>query len=515
MTLVRLALAGTRTDTLRVLLTGLSACLAALILLAALTVFAIPTPPLDPDDRSANHATQYSSNLLSEPGLRPGLAITLLLFSIPVLALAGQCARLGAPARDRRLAAIRLAGATPRQAVTIASAETGVASQLGAVVGLGVYLLGRELLHRPDAAGLLPLPTDVLPSPYAIVAVLLGLPLVAALATAILSRQVVMTPTGVVRRVRRVGAPGWWPGVLIGIGLAIFAGFEVALRWLNQQGWNPAGAVLILTLMLGALLATIGVVLGTGWISHTTGRLLHRFGRGPAALLAARRLTADPWNGSRAFAALLACVIFGAGAIGARAYFVTQDRAEVEQLLAARSGADEGFIAPVNPFYLNTVSLVDTAVLVAMAIAITGLLVMLAEGIVARRRTYAALVATGVPRSVLGRAILWQSAAPVLPAILIALAVGWQLTRGYFGDVVTSRGTTTFCDAEAALCEDPATREQYLRQVEYPAAEYAVALPLTDLAVFGAGAFGAILLTVAIGLLFLRTSTSPEELRTT
>ncbi|WP_433230641.1 hypothetical protein ACQP2H_01700 [Micromonospora sp. CA-248260] len=107
---LRLALAGNRTDTARVVLTALSAALASLAGLAALTVLAIPTPP---GGRGSNNSEQYTNALLREPGLRGGTAVALLLLAVPVLALAGQCVRLGAPARDRRLAAFRLAGATP------------------------------------------------------------------------------------------------------------------------------------------------------------------------------------------------------------------------------------------------------------------------------------------------------------------------------------------------------------------------------------------------------------------
>lgn len=108
-TLVRLALAGNRTDAARVALTALSALMAALVVLAALSVLAIQQPP----GASGQESEQYTNNLLREPGLRGGTAFAMLLLTIPVLALAGQCARLGAPARDRRLAAFRLAGATP------------------------------------------------------------------------------------------------------------------------------------------------------------------------------------------------------------------------------------------------------------------------------------------------------------------------------------------------------------------------------------------------------------------
>jgi len=335
-TLVRLSLAGTRTDTLRVLLTGLSAALAMLIGLAALTVLAIP--------RSAEHESgwseQYSNSLLREPGLRPGVAFALLMLVIPVLALAGQCARLGAPARDRRLAALRLAGATPGQAIRIAVTETGLASLLGTGVGAAIYLVGRRLLHRPDGRGQLGLPTDVLPPVGWLVALGLGLPVLAALAAALLLRRVVLTPFGVYRRAGRNRKPGWWPGVLIGVGLATVVVIEQLGRWLESRDQSQPSWIFGLMTFGGALLATVGVVLGTGWLSYTVGRLLHRFARRPAGLLAARRLLADPWTGSRTFAALLACLVFGAGAANVRAWFVADAEvaAESQRRLDEASG---------------------------------------------------------------------------------------------------------------------------------------------------------------------------------
>ncbi len=60
------------------------------------------------------------------------LALGLLL--IPVLGFLGQCARIGAVHRDRRLAALRLAGAGPWQVRRIAALESGLACLAGAVV---------------------------------------------------------------------------------------------------------------------------------------------------------------------------------------------------------------------------------------------------------------------------------------------------------------------------------------------------------------------------------------------
>ena len=112
---------------------------------------------------SAGDNLRYRPDLLQQPGLRPGVVATLILLTVPVLAFAGQCARLGAPARDRRMAAIRLAGATPRQALAMAPARPASRSAIGSVLGLGAFFLLRVLLDHPDARGQLAVPADVLP----------------------------------------------------------------------------------------------------------------------------------------------------------------------------------------------------------------------------------------------------------------------------------------------------------------------------------------------------------------
>ncbi|SCL58408.1 FtsX-like permease family protein [Micromonospora citrea] len=501
-TLVRLALAGTRTDTARVVLTALSATLATLAGLAALTVLAIPTPPATPGNDN-RWSQQYANQLLVEPGLRGGTAFALLLLTIPVLALAGQCARLGAPARDRRLAALRLAGATPGQVTRIAVLETGLASLLGTLTGAALHFAGREVWGRPDARGRLALPTDVLPPPGVLAAVLLGLPAVAALVTALMLRRVSTTPFGVVRRARRERGPRPWAGVLIGVGLTAFVAVQPVLRWYDRRDVEPPSWLVPALLVCGGLAAMLGVVVGTGWISWTTGRMLHRYARGPAALLAARRLMADPWAGSRTFATLLAAVLLGAGAAGLRSYFVARD--EADRLSGASS-------AGTDNFYLGTMDLVDLAVAVAMLVAAGGLVVALVEGIVARRRAYAALVATGVPRGVLGRSIAWQSLAPAVPAVAVALAVGLLLARGLFR-APTETHYAEVCEAAEHICADPVARARYTRIVSEPQVIVTPDVPLEQLAALGGGALAAVLVTVGVGLLFLRTGTAVEELR--
>jgi hypothetical protein len=208
----RLALAGSRTDRLRVALTIVSSALASLVLLAAATVAAVPE--LASSDDGSDGWNNYSSDLIAQPGLRPGVVLTLLLLAVPILVLAGHSVRFGSPARDRRLAAVRLAGGTRRQAVLLAAVETGLSALAGSVVGLVAYVVLRRTLHRPGPDGRLPLPTDIVPPVWGIALILLIVPVLATAAAAVLLRHVLITPLGVVRRTRDK-RPSVLPGVLI------------------------------------------------------------------------------------------------------------------------------------------------------------------------------------------------------------------------------------------------------------------------------------------------------------
>jgi hypothetical protein len=178
-------------------------------------------------------------------------------------------------------------------------------------------------------------------------------------------------------------------------------------------------------------------------------------------------------------------VLFGAGASGVRAMILT-DRARQEER-NRRSALAQGieYVPEPDDFYASTLDLVDLAIYVALVIAAGGLLVAVAEGIVARRRAYASLVAAGVPRGVLARSILWQALAPAVPGVALALATGAALTGGISG------GTGDDGSAPSAP------------------------VPWGHLAAYGGLAIAAVLVTVGLGLLFLRASTAPEELRAT
>jgi hypothetical protein len=220
-------------------------------------------------------------------------------------------------------------------------------------------------------------------------------------------------------------------------------------------------------------------------------------------LLAGRTLMADPWNGSRTLSALLAALVVGAGVLAYRAYTVThfavatEARAHREDIMAESSQ---------ETFFLNAVDLVRIAVVVGALVAAAGIMVALAESIVARRRTYAALVAAGVPRGVLGSSIAWQTLAPLVPAVVVALTVGVGLLRAVAGEA-TGGGSVT-CSGAPGECYEGSPKWE-----ADPMVTKAVPVPLDDLVVLGGGAIAVMMLVVGVGLLLLRRSTDLDELR--
>lgn len=81
LTTLRLSVAGGRSDRVRIVLTAISAALGTVSMLCAATVAAV----------DSSRATRYTNDLLNESGLRPGVALAMVLLTVPALALVAQC----------------------------------------------------------------------------------------------------------------------------------------------------------------------------------------------------------------------------------------------------------------------------------------------------------------------------------------------------------------------------------------------------------------------------------------
>lgn len=475
-TVFRLAATGTRVDKLRAVLTVLGAALATLFLLCALTVASIGTGD-----------GPYTSDLLNQSGLHQGVILAFVGLCVPVYALLAQCSRIGAPARDRRIAALRMAGATPGQVLRIVGVEAGVTAAVGALVGVGVFFWLRVLLDRPlhgtferyqisSGSGTqtlthtaLRLPTDVLAPWWTILLAVALAPVLVWVGTALALRRVAFTPFGVLRRVRS-RPPRLVPLVLLVVGVIGIFGITPSIRAISSSGTRVSSGAIVAIFLLLLVVLVAGLLSGGGALAQAIGRLVVGRTSHPALLLAARRMISEPFAATRTSAVLTVAVLIAAGA------------QQLRLIVLASQGGDDAF-------YAGAFDLVDLVLLIAGLLAAFGLLVAAAEGIVARRRSYAAAVAVGTPRAVIARAVLAELLLPLIPSLLIAAAAGTLAASSIYGRTV-----------------DVVETDNVSRTVT-------VGVPWTFVATIVVGALIASAIITSLSLLLLRRATDIAELR--
>jgi hypothetical protein len=322
----------------------------------------------------------------SQPGTRGGTAFALVLLVLPVTAFLYQSSRLATADRERRLSALRLAGATPSQVRLLGAAETTRAALIGTVTGAVTYLLlqwvARRLLLDPRS------PANVGVPPLLCAAAMVLVIAAAAVSGLLAGRHVVATPLGVTVRANR-RPPRPYAIALLVVGLVItrspFLGDRVPL----------AGVVL---LVAGLLFSPSSLV----WLSA---RVTGRRARSAETLLAARALEADarPWGRTLSVVGLAVTV----GTI--------TGWTEAEMLMERRA---------TEAFWLSSFVLVDLALLVAIGVAASALLVHHAEYFLERGPVLSTLRATGTPEVALRRVLVRQALIASVPVCVAAALMG-------------------------------------------------------------------------------------------
>ncbi|MFF9036524.1 ABC transporter permease [Streptomyces sp. NPDC014892] len=381
----------------RVALTGLGAALATGLGMAAGVLTSL----------EGHYRVGMADGLLDNAGERSGVIVTLLFLLVPVLGFLGQCTRVGAVHRDRRLAGLRLAGASAGQVRRIAALETGLACLAGSLITTVVFVA--FLLITWQNATVL--------AWFAVALVALGVPVLGAAASVLALRRVVASPLGWVRRVKpgTGRGPGWV--FLGGVALLVVAALLAVAGTTRNMPDRAAGQAPLI--VCGALLAVgAGAVLLSGLVAKLTGRLLAARTGDPAVLIAAERLRDDPWAAARTHAAVIMGAVVGSGYIGVR-----------QALLAQVEGHD--YLAERDDFYIAGLNFTAAAIILGFAVTLFGLAVGTAESLATRRRGLAAQVAAGVPYEVLGRALLLETALPLAPAVLVGGAGGTAIAFVY------------------------------------------------------------------------------------
>jgi hypothetical protein len=382
---IRLALTLTRAGgwPRLLLVAGCTAVVAALLLV----VVAILRLPANPDE------TLF--NVVAEPGLRIGTNLAAVLLTLPPLLLLDQAVRLGTASRERRLAALRLAGATPGEVRRLGALEVGVPALAGGVLGIGLYGVLRELLggtplgSRAVAGRLELVPTTVAPTWWQTLLVVAGVGAVGAVVGYWVSTRVVVTPLGVSRRQAQRRPRPWGLLMILG-GIVLFSS--------GVLGDSPE---VFIAVALGLLV--VGMVSLVPWAAYWSGRVVQARAASVAPLLAARRLVTDPRPAGRAAAAVGGIALVSGGAVVV---------------------ATDVVLHQTDSFYLVSVQLVVVSLAVALAVVVGSLAVHSTESLLDRKRSIAALVALGIPREEIVRSQRWEAGITALPVSFVGTALG-------------------------------------------------------------------------------------------
>ena len=260
--------------------------------------------------------------------LTVALSVVAAALLFPVLIFVGTATRLSAARREQRFAAMRLVGATPRQIAVLAATESTVAAVAGTLAGFGLFAAVRPGLAALPFTGATFFPADLSLRLVDVLAVLVGVPLGAAVAARLALRRVRISPLGVTRRVTPRPPRAWrLVPLLAGIGeLAYVVGRRPETTDAQTYAY-VAGFVLTLT----------GLVLAGPWLTLRAARLVARHARRPATLIAGRRLADNPMAAFRSVSGLVVALFVTSAATGAITSYVTQRAAPEPGSLAASS----------------------------------------------------------------------------------------------------------------------------------------------------------------------------------
>ena len=156
------------------------------------------------------------------PFFRYAFGVGVLAVVFPMLVLISTATRLAANRREERFAALRLVGGTPADIRAIATVEAVLSSFAGAVLGTVIFLLARPLLAGSAFFGTPYFESDITPTVAGYLAILVIVPVAAALAALVSLRRVQISPLGVSRRAAPK-PPGYWRLGALVIGLGVYA----------------------------------------------------------------------------------------------------------------------------------------------------------------------------------------------------------------------------------------------------------------------------------------------------
>jgi hypothetical protein len=386
---LELARPRTATDWRRWLLVSAACAGAAVLVLCALRIARFQLSDLTVLGRQVSPYVQDS-------GTRPGVLLGLSLCCVPAVVLLIQALRFGSVARERRLAGLRVAGASQSQLRRVAMVESMGAGVVGATVGAVAYLVLATLTPRVPSLNLRLVPYPDRLDVLAVPAVVAAVAAVAAVCARTSAREVVVAPRRVAGRLPRpLPAARAWASVSLVAVLVVLSILVFGYDW-----WRSAGALVVVGVAVAAAFTV------TPYLGVLAARRLSR-SDDPMRQLAAARLRADPRAPGRVAAVVTVC---GGTFMIAVVFSLSVWRVDYN------TGGDKAY-------YVTGAALAAVGALIALAVSVVSLAIAAAEQVLEGRRATAALTAFGVSTAELTRAMRVQLGIVTIPSALTGAAL--------------------------------------------------------------------------------------------
>jgi hypothetical protein len=242
---------------------------------------------------------------IEQPGMRISLygfyrfliSLVAVLIVGPVVVFVAMVTRIGAARREQRFTAIRLAGATRLQTAALAATETAAAAIAGTLLGLLGFLAARPTVAGHVTLGHgIPIFVEDLAAPLRqLLLVLVAVPVLAVATTLVALHRVQLSPLGASVRARRRSPQDWRLLPLVAGTVGV---------WYSEKAQSDVGYVETTLLRwvsaLSPLAILVGLVLAGPLVCFWISRGLARSSGRATTLIAARRITADPYTTSYA-----------------------------------------------------------------------------------------------------------------------------------------------------------------------------------------------------------------------
>lgn len=354
-----------------------------------------------------------------------------ILLIVPFVSLAGSAARLAASRRDQRLAALRLAGATQGQVISLAALDATGQALLGALFGISVYAAGMPLIMLLSFQGTHFTLAELWVGPLALLVTVLGVTLLALVSSLLTLRRVAITPLGVTAR-HSQPLPAKWRAVIF---VAVLIVSLVALS--NAQLFSGFDTVAVYAISFGFIALPFALVNLIGsWLVAVRVRAKARRPKDAATMIAVRRILDNPKRAWRNVSGI-ALAVFIAGLTSIASFF-------------GEAGGDTESTAAIFFRDIGTGGLLTLVFAAVLAAVSSG--VMQAGSVYDQANEYRMLVLEGTDARTLNRARFIEVLMPLKTVVAVGAVCSFALMMPMFAQAMTSPGTLLSFAGGIALC---------------------------------------------------------------